>query len=178
MIEILTALGALWSLRGPYLCEYCGAGVEQREPLHNLIPGWSECRQCGHLMPDTQRLREHRSKCIPAPGIDPRTGLREVNGSNELEKSVEDYLVSRVEALGGLCVKLVLLGLRGWPDRVVILRGRTFFVELKRAHKGSKLSPQQEYWERRLNGAGVVLHVPRTCEDIDTLIEYMLQVTE
>lgn len=50
-----------------------------------------------------------------------------------LERHVERYLVSRVEALGGLCLKWVSPGTAGVPDRIVFLPGgRISFVEVKR----------------------------------------------
>jgi hypothetical protein len=46
------------------------------------------------------------------------------------ENAVEQRLRRKVELLGGLCLKFTS-SRNGVPDRIVILRGRTVFVELK-----------------------------------------------
>lgn len=49
-----------------------------------------------------------------------------------MEKTIEKYLVSRVESLGGLCVKFPPLFFAGFPDRIVMLPGgRIVFAETK-----------------------------------------------
>lgn len=49
-----------------------------------------------------------------------------------MEKKIEKYLVMKIEALGGLCVKFAPLFFAGFPDRIVLLPGgRCVFVELK-----------------------------------------------
>lgn len=49
-----------------------------------------------------------------------------------MEKKVEIYLKSKIESLGGLCVKFAPLFFAGFPDRIVLLPGgRCLFVELK-----------------------------------------------
>ena len=66
----------------------------------------------------------------------------------ELEKALEQRCVERIEALGGLALKLVLLGLMGWPDRTILLPRRViFFCEMKRQRVG-KVSAQQGKWRR------------------------------
>lgn len=48
----------------------------------------------------------------------------------DLERDVEQRLVSLVEQAGGICLKA---GQDGWPDRIVMLPGGTIvWVELKR----------------------------------------------
>lgn len=48
-----------------------------------------------------------------------------------LERSVESYLKQCVERFGGRALKLQGAGLRGWPDRLVLVHGQVWFVELK-----------------------------------------------
>jgi hypothetical protein len=56
-----------------------------------------------------------------------------LEGELMLERDVERYLVSRVKALGGLCLKWVSPGTAGVPDRIVFMPGgRISFVEVKR----------------------------------------------
>lgn len=60
-----------------------------------------------------------------------------------LEKAVEAHLVKCVKALGGICWKLMFIGITGAPDRLVVLPGpRIHLVELKRP-TGGKLRPRQ-----------------------------------
>lgn len=48
------------------------------------------------------------------------------------EKHIEQKLVKRVKALGGLALKLNPLGMDGIPDRLILLpKGIAFFVETK-----------------------------------------------
>lgn len=58
------------------------------------------------------------------------------------EKEIEQVLVKRVRALGGICLKLVSPSMDGLPDRMVFLPESHFtFVELKA--KGKKPRPLQ-----------------------------------
>ena len=75
----------------------------------------------------------------------------------ELERALEDRCCAKIEARGGLCLKLVLLGMMGWFDRTVLLPNRViFFCEFKRRKLG-KVSVQQATWRRivTLLGFGV-----------------------
>jgi hypothetical protein len=59
------------------------------------------------------------------------------------EKRVEDYLVEKVEAIGGVCLKLEVNGDNGWPDRLCVMPyGVSAFVEVKA--RGGRLSKQQQ----------------------------------
>lgn len=71
----------------------------------------------------------------------------------ELESSLEERCVRRVEALGGLALKLQINGTRGFPDRTVLIEGHTIFVEFKRS-KGGVVSTQQNRWAERLRDRG------------------------
>jgi hypothetical protein len=68
------------------------------------------------------------------------------------ESVVEKHLVSRVVALGGMTRKLKWIGKRGAPDRLVILHGSVFFIELKRP--GGKLDPLQVREIERIRNNG------------------------
>lgn len=51
----------------------------------------------------------------------------------KLERDVESELIVDVASRGGYCLKVVMLGRRSFPDRLVCLPGRRpFLVELKR----------------------------------------------
>ena len=47
------------------------------------------------------------------------------------ESEIESYLVKKVKEVGGECRKVKWLGRNGAPDRLVMLRGQTIWVELK-----------------------------------------------
>jgi len=68
------------------------------------------------------------------------------------ERDIEQALVDAVESEGGICWKWVSPGRVGVPDRIVVLRGRVVFVELKAP--GEKLRPEQERRHADLRRAG------------------------
>ena len=72
----------------------------------------------------------------------------------QLEKDIEQKLVKKVKAAGGLCLKWVCPGWAGVPDRIVLLPfGRVVFVELKRS-KSETLRKRQEWWAKKLTDLG------------------------
>ena len=89
----------------------------------------------------------------------------------KLEKEVERYLVRRVEALDGRCLKWTSPGTTGLPDRIVLLPGgRVVFVEMKRP-KGSRVEALQKYWRRTLRGLGFPAYIAYTRTAVDALLE-------
>lgn len=59
------------------------------------------------------------------------------------EKYLERSLKAQVEeARGGLCIKLLPFQMAGLPDRMILLRGRAFFAEIKTL--GKTLRPIQK----------------------------------
>jgi hypothetical protein len=72
----------------------------------------------------------------------------------ELESALEDRCVQRIENLGGLALKLVIPGVRGFPDRTVLLPGANiFYAEFKRLKTG-RISAQQFEWHKKLTRLG------------------------
>ena len=87
----------------------------------------------------------------------------------EFEKDIESYLKRRVEAeLDGLCIKAE--GIKGIPDRMLVLppHGDVVWCELKR--KGGRLSKIQEYQHAKLRRLGAEVVVVWSREDVDELI--------
>jgi len=86
------------------------------------------------------------------------------------ESAVEAELRRRVLERGGMCEKIVVVGQRGFPDRLVILPGpRVILAELKRP-RGGKISPHQREYMARLEALGVAVAVVRNSADIDRLL--------
>ena len=86
------------------------------------------------------------------------------------EHVVEEELVRRVRALGGIAEKTTVIGRRGFFDRVVVLPGgRVIFVECKRP-KGGRLSPHQMQRIRQFEMLGAVVAVVSNSEDIARLL--------
>ena len=48
-----------------------------------------------------------------------------------LEKKIESHLREGIRNLGGLCLKFTSPSMAGVPDRIILLKGRIIFVELK-----------------------------------------------
>jgi hypothetical protein len=92
---------------------------------------------------------------------------------NELEKNLERYLVNRVKQFGGKCIKMVPTYENGIPDRLVCLRGRTVFVELKR--KGEKPRALQVQYMEELKAAGQEVAVIDSREQVEQLIADILR---
>jgi hypothetical protein len=87
------------------------------------------------------------------------------------ERVIEAELRERVEAMGGMCVKVVVPGRRGHPDRMVVLPGpHVIAVETKRP-KGGVLVPHQRSWLERYAALGLAVAVVRNCEDITALLK-------
>lgn len=84
------------------------------------------------------------------------------------EKDVEKYLVKRVKALGGEVRKVSWIGRRGAPDRLILLPGRSIWVELK--GQGGRLAPHQAREIARLEAAGCEVWVVWSVEDVDERI--------
>jgi hypothetical protein len=85
------------------------------------------------------------------------------------EKEIEAYFVRRVKEAGGLQRKFVSPGHRGVPDRIVVHRGRVYFVELKAP--GEDLRPDQVREHLKLREVGARTFMFSAKESIDIFIE-------
>ena len=65
-----------------------------------------------------------------------------------LEKQIENYLTAAVKRIGGKAYKWISPGNVGVPDRIVMVNGRVYFVELKGAN--GFLSPVQRSCIRKI----------------------------
>jgi hypothetical protein len=89
----------------------------------------------------------------------------------ELENAIEKYLISTIESLGGLCLKMVIPGRRGYPDRMCsIVPGVLFFVELKRP-RGGVVARLQKVRAEELRAQGFRVYVGiKTRGELDVVI--------
>lgn len=91
--------------------------------------------------------------------------------TSTLEYAVEDYLVKRVKALGGICLKADQIPGQRFLDRICFLpRGAVLVVECKRP-KGGVVAAHQRVIAERLTALGHKVRVARSKEDIDDLLE-------
>ena len=87
-----------------------------------------------------------------------------------MEAALERYFCAEVKARGGWAIKLNPLGLRGIPDRLVIMPGgRIIFVELK-TDRG-RLSKIQKAVHRKLLGLGCTVEVLYGRIQVDAWLE-------
>lgn len=84
------------------------------------------------------------------------------------ENKVEKYLDSEVVKLGGITRKWVSPGRDGVPDRVVILNGKVWFVEVKT--DDGKSSPTQEREQKRLMDAGATVMIVHGHKGVDWFV--------
>jgi len=86
------------------------------------------------------------------------------------ENRVENYLIRKVEKLGGKAYKWNPTGVIGVPDRMVLLPGgKVIFVELKAP--GKKARKIQEYRAKQLRELGFQVECLDTVEKVDKLLQ-------
>lgn len=87
------------------------------------------------------------------------------------ERTIEQYLRGQVKDIGGLCYKFVSPGSAGVPDRIVIYRGVTAFVEVKQ-EKGKVSALQNARLTEIVQNGGIALLVYNK-EDVDNFIKVL-----
>lgn len=86
------------------------------------------------------------------------------------EKSIESRLIKKVEKLEGLALKFTSPGMRGVPDRIVLLPGgKIIFVELKNGQDG-KLSEIQNFRINQLMNLDFRVEIIDSAEGVDDFI--------
>lgn len=91
-----------------------------------------------------------------------------LNWKNMLEKKIEQRLVDKAKAAGGLAMKWTSPSNSGVPDRIVFLPGgRIIFVELKAPGKAT--TPLQDRIHGMLAGWGADVRVIDSLEKVDAL---------
>lgn len=90
------------------------------------------------------------------------------------EAVVEAHLRKRIRALGGECRKVTFPGHRGAPDRLVLLEGDVYWVELK-APNGT-LAPHQAREHQTLERHGQCVLTLWSKEQIDRVFPLLRRV--
>ena len=88
-----------------------------------------------------------------------------------LERDVEAYLVAAVKARGGRAWKWVCPGHSGVADRIVVLGGAVWFIEVK--SDTGKLSPLQAEFRREAQGLGLNYICLYGRKDVDQWLRYV-----
>ena len=85
----------------------------------------------------------------------------------QLEIQLEHRCVTRIYGLGGMALKLELSGMRGFPDRTILMPGaKVWFAEFKRIKSG-RISTQQVVWQDRLLSLGFGFYFINTDEQFE-----------
>lgn len=89
-----------------------------------------------------------------------------------LERDVERRLRLGIKALGGKAYKFSSPGNNGVPDRIVLIQGKCFFVELKRP--GQDLSPRQRAVRKDFKKLGFEVYKLDTIDDVAKFLEEVM----
>ena len=94
--------------------------------------------------------------------------------TRKLEKDHEDRFVEYALRRGCRAWKLIFIGRKGFPDRIVFMPGgRVIFMEFKR--KGNKQSPHQDKIQKILEGLGFNWYTPYTFEEAKEILDVYLE---
>ena len=88
-----------------------------------------------------------------------------------LEKIVEKKLISAVNEIGGKAYKFSSPGNNGVPDRIVLYKGKCYFVELKRT--GGDLSRIQNVVIKRFEQLGFKV---RVLDSVDKVGDFISEI--
>ena len=84
------------------------------------------------------------------------------------EAKIEKYLKQKAEQYHGICIKCSSFGFNGVPDRIVLMDGKVYFVELKAP--GKKTRKLQKYVHDLFRFHGVTVYVIDTMKGVDDFI--------
>lgn len=85
------------------------------------------------------------------------------------ESQIEKALVQQVKALGGEVRKVKWIGRNSAPDRLVMIKGNSFWAELKAP--GEKPTPAQAREHERMSRMGQRIEVIDSIERIQELLK-------
>lgn len=89
-----------------------------------------------------------------------------------LENLIERRLRLGVRALGGKAYKFSSPGNNGVPDRIVLIKGRCYFVELKRP--GQDLEPRQRAVKKDFAKLGFEVYKLNSVDEVDKFLEEVM----
>lgn len=85
-----------------------------------------------------------------------------------MEKKIERHLVKEIEKLKGKAYKFTSPSNAGVPDRIILIKGKAYFVELKAP--GKKLRPLQEFQKQQFEKLGFKVYVIDSLEKVEEFI--------
>lgn len=86
------------------------------------------------------------------------------------ENKIEKHLIKTGKQLNYMVLKFQMVGVRGVPDRIIIGKKITFFIELKAPGKTLQLIQKKKIDEMRNHGA--IIYVIDNKEDINKILEH------
>lgn len=90
-----------------------------------------------------------------------------------LESKIEREFRKQIQAIGGKAFKFSSPGNNGVPDRIVLYKGRCYFVELKKP--GEDLTPLQKVVHKQFKKLGFEVYKVDSLERISEFIKKVLQ---
>jgi hypothetical protein len=90
------------------------------------------------------------------------------------EKTLQAYLISKSKQAGILADKLESKSRRGWPDVLLLYRGRACYVECKHPNGKGKLSKNQRAVIQDIKDHGGWVEVVESSKQADKLIDTIL----
>lgn len=85
------------------------------------------------------------------------------------ECELEKKLVKEIARMNGFALKFISPGNAGVPDRVILLAGRTYFVEIKAP--GKKLRKLQRHWKVKLEEQGYKVYVIDSEDSLELMLD-------
>jgi len=89
------------------------------------------------------------------------------------EKHLQNYLFKRAEDHNIYCRKMAITARRGFPDVMMIHKGKVVFVELKSPTGRYTLSKLQVREIARLDKAGASTFITNSKEGVDAVVEQL-----
>jgi hypothetical protein len=92
-------------------------------------------------------------------------------GQSITEKSFQKTVILRAKRLGCFVAKMEAVGQAGFPDLLLIYRGRSLYLELKSPKGTGKLSALQVHMHEQLRAAGAWVEVAQDMYRVEELLK-------
>jgi len=86
------------------------------------------------------------------------------------EAPLEKRAVTEITKRGGKVLKIIAVGVRGFPDRMILMPGLVVFIEFKKP-TGGVVSPHQEKWARLLAYFGFHFYFVHTDQELNKVLQ-------